>query len=210
MVSLSKINAWKSCAAEIGMSNQFPNHQGLDLNHPFSTSALNANSKLLVTVYIARVARGDSCGAIPNKNPAKLAPTAGAYLDVSSFAARGLRSRNAWASSLRRFARNRTKKRYSSRCKSRTRDNESESRRVRNRCGGPFGDGLHSVHDLISRGRETRAFLKASKTEVITLYAVKGLKLNRIILPPSLFPGRRGMRTGELRQYGCFWSGLPH
>lgn len=156
IVSLSKINAWKICAAEIGMSNQLPNHHGLDLNHPFSTSALNANSKLLVTVYIARVDLSASCGAIPNRKPAKLAPTAGAYLDVRSLAKRGLRSRNVSDLSDRKIARNRVKNRYNSRWKSRTRDKESESRRVRNRCGEPFVEGLHSIHDRLARADGTR------------------------------------------------------
>lgn len=115
IASLLNINAWNNCAVERGMSSQLPNHHGRFLNQPFSSNALYTNSRLLVAVYMAAVMRSWPWGYAPSKKPAKLAPMAGEYLDVSTFAILGFRSRKGRASSVRKWARKRAKKRYNSR-----------------------------------------------------------------------------------------------
>jgi hypothetical protein len=69
-------------------------------------------------------------GYTPNANPAKEAPTAGAYGEVSVLAVVGLRCRKGAADGSRRWARRRVKKRKSIRYISRIVLSDSDSRRV--------------------------------------------------------------------------------
>lgn len=63
-------------------------------------------------------------------NPAKLAPTAGAYFDVNVLDVRGLRFRKGFDSSVISWARRRVKKRKSRRWKRRIVDRDRDRRKV--------------------------------------------------------------------------------
>lgn len=138
VASLSNTKAWKSWAMESGIRSQLPNHQGRNKSHPFSNKALYRTSKLRVEAYMATVRRSWACGYRPRKKPAKLAPIAGAYFDVSAFDMRGFLSRKGWALSVRKFARSREKKRCSNRWKSSIRDKDRGSRKAGESRNGTF------------------------------------------------------------------------
>jgi hypothetical protein len=70
-------------------------------------------------------------------NPARLAPTAGAKVEVNVLLVRGFRFRNGFASTVKRCARRRVKNRKSKRWKRRIVDSERDSRR--------FGDFHNDV-----------------------------------------------------------------
>lgn len=75
------------------------------------------------------IARRRLRGQIPSANAARLAPTAAAYRDVNAHETRGFRSRNGFASSVRRLARSRMKKRRRIRCKKSAREKDKATRR---------------------------------------------------------------------------------
>jgi hypothetical protein len=50
VVSRSNTKAWKSCANEMGINSQLPNHHGRLSNQPLESRTLNKNSILLVPV----------------------------------------------------------------------------------------------------------------------------------------------------------------
>lgn len=62
-------------------------------------------------------------------NPARLAPTAGANVEVNVLLVRGFRFRNGLASAVNRWARRRVKKRKRRRWKRRIVDSDKDSRR---------------------------------------------------------------------------------
>lgn len=72
--------------------------------------------------------------------PARLAPIAGARLDVREREIRGLRRRNGAASLMSRLERRREKKRKRNRCRRRMSERERESRK--------FGDPMSEVFCL--------------------------------------------------------------
>lgn len=71
-----------------------------------------------------------SAGDRPRNKPARLAPAAGAIFEVKALHILGLRRLNAFASSVRRLARNLEKKRKSMRWKKRIEDRERERRKL--------------------------------------------------------------------------------
>lgn len=89
-----------------------------------------------------------SAGDTPRKSPAVLAPTAGATLEVRARHTRGLRLRKGFASSERKLARSRVKKRNRSRWKSRIDESDKDRRK--------FGD--RQIADLrFGLGMSTKA-----------------------------------------------------
>lgn len=97
------------------MSIQLPNHHGRPSNQPSASRALKANSPAFVAVYIAITTLVPSFGATAKAYPAKLAPTAGARLEVNTLDTRGFLLRKGAASFVSRFKRKREKKRWSRR-----------------------------------------------------------------------------------------------
>jgi hypothetical protein len=78
---------------------------------PLSSAQFHPNSSARKTVYSATVTRSCRFGYTPSARPARDAPTAGAYGDVSAVAVLGLRRRKGAADGSRRCARRRLKKR---------------------------------------------------------------------------------------------------
>jgi hypothetical protein len=128
--SLSKTKACKSCPQAAGMIIHDPNHHGLFLNHPRSSSWLYPNSRDRLNMYMAMVRRNCAAGYRPSHNPASDAPTAGASLEVKPLERRGFRWRKGFALSVRRLARRRRKKRWRRRWKRRIRESEDDSLRL--------------------------------------------------------------------------------
>jgi len=118
-----------------GKSNQLPHHQGLSIPllwaqiHPSSSAWLYANSAALLRAYIAIVTLNCSDGYTASIKPARLAPIAGARLEVRDRPVLLFRWRNGRASGDRRCARSRVKKRKRMRWRRRIVDIDNESRK---------------------------------------------------------------------------------
>jgi hypothetical protein len=78
----------------------------------------------------------------PSQAPARAAPIAGASLEVSAEAMRGLRQRKGFALSVRREARRRVRKRWRRRWERRISESEAERRTFSDLWKGTFGLGL--------------------------------------------------------------------
>lgn len=134
--SLSKTNAWRSCPQLRGITIQLPHHQGrshllpfFPHIHPSSSAILYANSAAWLNAYIAIVIRSWSLGYTASINPARLAPIAGARLDVNVLVVRLFLCLKGCASGVRRCALRRVKNRKRIRWKRRIVERERDRRK---------------------------------------------------------------------------------